>query len=52
MIIRSHQVKPEGYEYRHEGKVLTIFSASNYCGQNNAGAVIRWFVKERKRNLS
>lgn len=42
MIIRSHQVKPEGYEYRHEGRVLTIFSASNYCGQNNAGAVIRW----------
>lgn len=47
MIIRSHQVKAEGYEYQHGGKVLTVFSASNYDGHRNAGAVVRWFVKER-----
>lgn len=51
MIIRSHQVKQEGYEYRHGGKVLTIFSASNYDGHHNNGAVIRWFVKEKAKKI-
>ena len=44
MIIRSHQVKQDGYEITHDGKLLTVFSASNYCGGSNWGAVVRWFV--------
>lgn len=44
MLIRSHQVKPEGYEFAHNRKVLTVFSASNYSHGSNWGAIIRWFV--------
>ncbi|XP_031565648.1 serine/threonine-protein phosphatase 5-like [Actinia tenebrosa] len=40
-IIRSHEVKPEGYEVMHGGKCITIFSAPNYCDQmGNKGAFI------------
>lgn len=40
-IIRSHEVKPEGYEVAHNGKCITIFSAPNYCDQmGNKGAFI------------
>ncbi|CAF4197975.1 unnamed protein product, partial [Rotaria magnacalcarata] len=47
MIIRSHQVKQKGYEYTHDEKVLTVFSASNYCDGFNWGAIIRWDYKEQ-----
>lgn len=41
MIIRSHEVKDEGYEITHNGKLVTIFSAPNYCDSvNNKGAYI------------
>ncbi|XP_058801857.1 serine/threonine-protein phosphatase 5 [Phymastichus coffea] len=40
-IVRSHEVKQEGYEVAHDGKCITVFSAPNYCDtMGNQGAFI------------
>ncbi|CCH41597.1 Serine/threonine-protein phosphatase [Wickerhamomyces ciferrii] len=40
-IIRSHEVRMDGYEIEHDGKLITIFSAPNYCDSTgNLGALI------------
>ncbi|ORY51336.1 hypothetical protein BCR33DRAFT_712420 [Rhizoclosmatium globosum] len=41
VIIRSHEVKHDGYEVAHNGRCITIFSAPNYCDNvGNRGAFI------------
>lgn len=40
IMIRSHEMCYQGYEKWHDDRVLTIFSASKYCGRNdNKGAI-------------
>ncbi|KAH3688311.1 hypothetical protein WICPIJ_000705, partial [Wickerhamomyces pijperi] len=40
-VIRSHEVRMEGYSKQHNGKLITIFSAPNYCDSTgNKGALI------------
>jgi len=40
-VVRSHEAKQEGYEYLWGERLITVFSASNYCGsQGNDGAVL------------
>ncbi|ROV91421.1 hypothetical protein VSDG_07182 [Cytospora chrysosperma] len=40
-IIRSHEVRMEGYEEEHDGKCITVFSAPKYCDMTeNRGAYI------------
>lgn len=42
LVIRSHEMKEDGYEVEHGGKLITVFSAPNYCDQmGNKGAFIR-----------
>jgi len=43
LCIRSHEVPSSlrGFEDRHDGRLITVFTASNYCGQTgNFGAVV------------
>jgi len=43
LLVRSHEVKEEGFEVMHDGLCITIFSAPNYCdSMGNKGAFIRF----------
>jgi len=41
LIARGHQVQEDGYQFFGGRKLVTIFSAANYCGEfDNDGAVM------------
>ncbi|KAH8174130.1 PPP5 TPR repeat region domain-containing protein [Sarocladium implicatum] len=40
-VIRSHEVRMDGYEVQHDGRCITVFSAPKYCDSTeNRGAYI------------
>ena len=44
LLVRSHEVKEEGYLVEHGGKTITVFSAPNYCDtMGNKGAFIHFY---------
>jgi len=52
LVVRSHEVKQEGYEVEADGKLITIFSAPNYCDtMGNKGALIRFRGDDMKPNF-
>ncbi|XP_050935581.1 serine/threonine-protein phosphatase 5-like isoform X4 [Cucumis melo] len=52
LLVRSHEVKDEGYEIAHDGKLITVFSAPNYCDQmGNKGAFIRFEAPDMKPTI-
>ncbi|XP_063628109.1 serine/threonine-protein phosphatase 5 [Cydia splendana] len=52
-IIRSHEVKNDGYELAHDDKCITVFSAPNYCDtMGNLGAFITMNGKDLKPNFT
>ena len=41
LLVRSHEVRMEGYSIEQGNKVITVFSAPNYCDvRGNKGAII------------
>ena len=43
LFIRSHEVQENGYAMMHQDRLITVFSAPNYCDQvGNKGAFIRF----------
>eukprot|EP00246_Nothoceros_aenigmaticus_P000688 TRINITY_DN10928_c0_g2_i1.p1 TRINITY_DN10928_c0_g2~~TRINITY_DN10928_c0_g2_i1.p1 ORF type:complete len:483 (+),score=75.78 TRINITY_DN10928_c0_g2_i1:96-1544(+) len=49
LVVRSHEVKEEGYFEDHGGKLITVFSAPNYCDQmGNKGAFIKFVAPNLK----
>lgn len=41
LIVRGHMVVEDGYEFFDKRKLVTVFSAPNYCGEfNNYGAIM------------
>ncbi|KAG2275070.1 hypothetical protein Bca52824_057625 [Brassica carinata] len=47
LVVRSHEVKDKGFEVIHNGQLITVFSAPNYCDQfDNLGAYIMFTAPE------
>lgn len=51
-IVRSHEAQKDGFSVAHDGRVITIFSAPNYCGiYNNRAAFLRFTKTPKDGNI-
>jgi len=48
-VVRAHQCVMGGFQWSHQGRLLTVFSASNYCGLGNKGSVLLLDAKAQPR---
>ena len=50
LLVRGHECINQGFSFTNNSQVLTIFSASSYCGQNNnsSGSVLFLFDRQYK----
>jgi len=48
LVVRSHEVRHEGYSLEHDNKLITIFSAPNYCDREGNKAAFITFKEDLK----
>ena len=52
LLVRSHEVKDEGYEVDHNGRCITVFSAPNYVDSaENKAAFIKFKLPDLKPDV-
>lgn len=52
LVIRSHECVPDGFEFTHKTQLLTLFSASDYCGDTgNMGAFVVFKSADMQANI-
>uniref|UniRef100_A0A7S4N3G8 Serine/threonine-protein phosphatase n=1 Tax=Paramoeba aestuarina TaxID=180227 RepID=A0A7S4N3G8_9EUKA len=50
LIVRSHEVCNEGMRRQHDGKLITLFSASHYSGSNTNWGAFLTFTRKVNEN--
>ena len=48
-VLRAHEVIGEGFTFHMNGKMMTIFSCSNYCGAGNTASVV--YIQDSKMRV-
>jgi len=52
LLVRSHEVKEQGFEMTHNGKCCTVFSAPHYCSRGHNFAAVMRFVQSNSMDAT